>query len=402
MRSSRASRRSASPTASSTPQSTSVARGLLARGLAVGDRLGMWAPNRSEWTLVQYASAKLGVILVNVNPAYGSSEVAYALRQSGCRALVAARGFRDTDYAAHARRGALRAPRARVGRVARHGRLGRVAGRGRGGAAGRRARPRARPAARRRDQHPVHERHDGLPEGRRADAPQHPQQRLPRRTGLPLQRARPHLHPGARSTTASAWSWATSARRRTARAWSSRARASTPARRSRRSPQERCTSLYGVPTMFIAELGHPSFAEHDLSSLRTGIMAGSPCPVEIMRRVVREMSMAEVTICYGMTETSPVSTQSSPDDPLELRVSTVGRVHPHLEVKLVDPATRRDRRARRAPASCARAATPSCAATGTTRSARARSSTPTASCTRATSRRWTSRATSTSSAAART
>ncbi len=103
--------------------------------------------------------------------------------------------------------------------------------------------------------------------------------------------------------------------------------------------EERCTSLYGVPTMFIAELAHPSFGEHDLSSLRTGIMAGSPCPVDVMRRVVSEMSMAEVTICYGMTETSPVSTQSSPDDPLELRVSTVGRVHPHLEIKLVDPAT---------------------------------------------------------------
>src|SRR5262249_3751649 len=102
---------------------------------------------------------------------------------------------------------------------------------------------------------------------------------------------------------------------------------------------ERCTSLYGVPTMFIAVLDHPRFAEFDLSSLRTGIMAGSPCPVEVMRRVQSQMHMPEVTICYGMTETSPVSTQTATDDPLEKRVGTVGRVHPHIEVKIVDPAT---------------------------------------------------------------
>jgi fatty-acyl-CoA synthase len=102
---------------------------------------------------------------------------------------------------------------------------------------------------------------------------------------------------------------------------------------------ERCTSLYGVPTMFIAELGLPNFADYDLSSLRTGIMAGSPCPVEVMKRVVDEMGMTEVTICYGMTETSPVSTQTGADDDLDRRTSTVGRVHPHLEVKIVDPET---------------------------------------------------------------
>jgi fatty-acyl-CoA synthase len=102
---------------------------------------------------------------------------------------------------------------------------------------------------------------------------------------------------------------------------------------------ERCTSLYGVPTMFIAELGLPNFADYDLSSLRTGIMAGSPCPVEVMKRVVDEMGMTEVTICYGMTETSPVSTQTGADDDLDRRTSTVGRVHPHVEIKVVDPAT---------------------------------------------------------------
>jgi len=112
-----------------------------------------------------------------------------------------------------------------------------------------------------------------------------------------------------------------------------------PAATLRAVQQERCTALYGVPTMFIAELGLPNFADYDLSSLRTGIMAGSPCPVEVMRRVVGEMHMGEVTICYGMTETSPVSTQTTADDDLEHRVSTVGRVHPHVEVKIVDPVT---------------------------------------------------------------
>jgi fatty-acyl-CoA synthase len=112
-----------------------------------------------------------------------------------------------------------------------------------------------------------------------------------------------------------------------------------PALTLRAVQEERCTSLYGVPTMFIAELALPDFADYDLSSLRTGIMAGSPCPVEVMKRVVDEMGMAEVTICYGMTETSPVSTQTGSDDDLDRRTATVGRVHPHLEVKVVDPDT---------------------------------------------------------------
>ena len=121
--------------------------------------------------------------------------------------------------------------------------------------------------------------------------------------------------------------------------------------------EERCTSLYGVPTMFIAQLEHPRFGDYDLSSLRTGIMAGSPCPIETMRRVVSEMHMEEVTICYGMTETSPVSTQTAAEDPLEKRVGTVGRVHPHVEVKVVDPETRPRSSSASSRASCARAAT---------------------------------------------
>jgi fatty-acyl-CoA synthase len=315
-----------------------VARGLLARGLATGDRLGMWAPNRSEWTLVQYASAKLGVILVNINPAYGSSEVAYALRQSGCRALVAASGFRDSDYTAVLGEARSQLPALEwtvwLDTPDWDGLLGEGEG---------------VPLA------AVRERSQGL---RPDDAINI--QYTSGTTGFPKGAVLTHRNilnngylvgEGCRyseldricipvpfyhcfgmvmgnlgATTHGACMVIPSA--------GFDAGATLAA-----VSQERCTSLYGVPTMFIAELGHASFAEHDLSSLRTGIMAGSPCPVEVMRRVVREMSMAEVTICYGMTETSPVSTQSSPDDPLELRVSTVGRVHPHLEVKLVDPET---------------------------------------------------------------
>ena len=165
---------------------------------------------------------------------------------------------------------------------------------------------------------------------------------------------------------------------------------------------ERCTSLYGVPTMFIAMLEHPAFATADLGTLRTGIMAGSPCPVEVMRRVVAEMNMRDVAICYGMTETSPVSTQTRSDDTLERRVGSVGRVGPHVEVKIVDAGHRRGPSSAASRASCARAATASCSATGSSRRRPARRSTPRAGCTPATSRRWTPRATATSSAAART
>ena len=157
--------------------------------------------------------------------------------------------------------------------------------------------------------------------------------------------------------------------------------------------EERCTSLYGVPTMFIAELNHPRFGEFDLSSLRTGIMAGSPCPIEVMKQVIERMHMDEVTICYGMTETSPVSTQTAAGDSLEKRTQTVGRVHPHLEVKLIDPATGAHGASAASPASCSRAATASWPATGTTPSARPRRSTSTAGCTPATWPRWTTTAT---------
>ena len=207
------------------------------------------------------------------------------------------------------------------------------------GAARRAGRARGGPGLRRPDQHPVHQRDHRVPQGRHAVAPQHPQQRLLHRRAAAGTPSRTGSASRCPSTTASGWCWATWPAPRTAPASSSRRPGSTRPPRLRAVQAERCTALYGVPTMFIAELGLADFAGYDLSSLRTGIMAGSPCPVEVMKRVVSEMHMTEVTICYGMTETSPVSTQTSADDDMERRVSTVGRVHPHLEVKITDPET---------------------------------------------------------------
>jgi fatty-acyl-CoA synthase len=315
-----------------------LARGLLARGLEAGDRLGIWSPNRWEWTLVQYASAKLGVILVNINPAYGSSEVAYALAQSGCRALVAAQGFRDSDYTATLAEVRARLPALEWTVWLDGGDWDDLLADGR-------SEPLTALRERSSRLHPddainiqytsgttgfpkgavlTHRNilNNGYLVGHGCHYSEHDRICIP----VPFYHCFGMVMGNLGATTHGACMVIPSA--------GFDAGATLAA-----VSGERCTSLYGVPTMFIAELAHPSFAEHDLSSLRTGIMAGSPCPVEIMRRVVHEMSMAEVTICYGMTETSPVSTQSSPDDPLELRVSTVGRVHPHLEIKLVDPAT---------------------------------------------------------------
>ena len=343
-RSSPATRTSATRTRSWGRPSTALARALLARGLEPGDRLGIWSPNCAEWVLVQYATAKAGIVLVNINPAYRTSELEYALRQSGCRCADRRAGVQD-----------LRLRRdGRVRCAATLPELEHVvfldAATGTALAAGTGPRHVELPdvPVRRRDQHPVHERHHGLPQGRHAQPPQHPQQRLLRGRGLPLHRGRPRLHPGALLPLLRHGHGQPRLHhaRRLHGDPGGRVRAGGDA--ARPSQEERCTSLYGVPTMFIAELEHPHFAEFDLSSLRTGIMAGSPCPIETMRRVVDEMHMEEVTICYGMTETSPVSTQTGADDPLEKRVGTVGRVHPHVEIKVVDPETGRDRRPRRA------------------------------------------------------
>jgi fatty-acyl-CoA synthase len=313
-----------------------LARGLIAAGLVRGDRLGIWSPNRAEWTLVQYATAKLGVILVNLNPAYRTSELEYALRQSGCRMLIAAPVFKTSDY------------RAMVGEV-----------------------------------------QAGLPELERAvfldgsdwdellaGAADVPAAELAAgsaelspddainiqytsgTTGFPKGATLTHRNilnngfmvgEGCRYTEADrvcipvpfyhcfGMVMGNLACTSHGATMVIPAPAFEPGATLSAVAGEGCTSLYGVPTMFIAQLDHPRFDEFDLSSLRTGIMAGSPCPVEVMRRVIERMHMSEVGICYGMTETSPVSTQTAFDDPLEKRVGSVGRVGPHLELKVVDP-----------------------------------------------------------------
>ena len=330
------------------------AAGLLALGLERGDRIGIWSLNNAEWVTTQFATAKAGLILVNINPSYRLTELEYALNKVACKALILATRFKTSDYIGLLTQLAPELPACRPGALdsARLPHLRTVIQIG-GSSPGtyafddvaglatdwhRAELARLQPAAavRRHHQHPVHQRDHRQPERRLADPPQHPQQRLLHRRGDAADRAGQALHPGP----------ALPLLRHGARqprlhhAW--HARWSIPARGSTRWPrlqavaEERCTGLHGVPTMFIAELEHPEFDRFDLSSLRTGIMAGSPCPIEVMRRAVSRMHLREITIAYGMTETSPVSFQSSTDDPIERRVSTVGRIHPHLEVKIVD------------------------------------------------------------------
>jgi fatty-acyl-CoA synthase len=315
-----------------------VARGLLARGVGKGDRVGIWAPNLPEWVLTQYATASIGAILVNINPAYRTHELAYVLKQAGVRTLVSAQTHKNSDYRAMV--GEVRDDCLELQDVIFLGTLGWDVLLADG----------AEVAA------------DTLTEAAAALSPDDPIniQYTSGTTGFPKGATLSHHNIlnngffvgelcsyteedrvcvpvpfyhcfgmvmgnlGATSHGACIVIPAPSFE---------------PAATLRAAAAERCTSLYGVPTMFIAELAEPEFGSHDLSTLRTGIMAGSPCPVEVMKRVVGEMGMTEVTICYGMTETSPVSTQTRADDDLERRVSTVGVVHPHVEVKVVDPET---------------------------------------------------------------
>ncbi|GAA2648793.1 AMP-binding protein [Streptomyces vastus] len=315
-----------------------VARGLLAKGVTKGDRVGIWAVNCPEWVLIQYATARIGAIMVNINPAYRAHELEYVLKQAGISLLVASLAHKGTDY------------RALVGQVS-----GKC--------------PQLRETVYVSD-----ESWDALV----ADAASVPYEQLAAleaelscddpvniqytsgTTGFPKGATLSHhniLNNGY-------WVGRTVGYTEQDRvcvpvpfyhcfgmvmgnlaAMSHGAcivlpaPSFDPAATLKAVARERCTSLYGVPTMFIAELNLPDFATYDLSSLRTGIMAGSPCPVEVMKRVVSEMHMAEVSICYGMTETSPVSLQTRRDDDLEHRTGTVGRVLPHIEVKVVDPAS---------------------------------------------------------------
>ncbi|SFE14216.1 AMP-binding protein [Blastococcus tunisiensis] len=315
-----------------------VALGLDRLGVGKGDRVGIWAPNCAEWAFVQYATAKLGAILVNINPAYRTHELSYVLEQAGISVLVSAPEFKTSDYrsmVAEVRDGcaALREV-VFLGSPEWDALL----------AAGRAG-----------DRELLVRRETELS----ADDPINIQY-TSGTTGFPKGATLTHhnllnngffVGEGCGYTEADricipvpyyhcfGMGMGNLAATSHGATMVIPAPGFDPALTLRAVQEERCTSLYGVPTMFIAELGLPDFADYDLSSLRTGIMAGSPCPVEVMKRVVSEMGMTEVTICYGMTETSPVSTQTGADDDLDRRTATVGRVHPHLEVKVVDPAT---------------------------------------------------------------
>ncbi len=314
-----------------------AARGLISRGVQKGDRVGIWAPNRYEWVVLQYATARIGAILVNINPAYKTSELEYVLRQSGTSVLLLARAFRSADYVAMLGAVRERCPELREALVLEdHWQQLLADGRD-------------TPQAALTDREtglqfddPINIQYTsgttGFPKGATlshhnilnngffiGEALRYTEQD---RVCIPV----PFYHcfgmvlGNLACTTHGACmvipgeSYEPLAAMETVQA-------------------ERCTALYGVPTMFIGELDHPRFADFDFSSLRTGIMAGSPCPIEVMKRVQSQMHMPEVTICYGMTETAPVSTQSSTDDPLDKRVATVGRVHPHVEIKIVEPTT---------------------------------------------------------------
>ena len=329
------------------------AAGLLALGLQRGDRLGIWSLNNAEWVVVQFATAKAGIILVNINPSYRVTELEFALNKVGCAALVTATHFKTSDYIAMLNQvvpelagsapGRLRSARVPALRTviqiggSAPGTLPFDAVPGLAGDAHRDALARLQPTLQFDD--PINIQFTsgttGAPKG--AVLTHHnilnngyfigEAMRLSEADRLcipvPLYHCFGMVLGNLACTTHGA-------------AMVQPGPGFDPLAVLRTVAEERCTGLHGVPTMFIAELEHPEFERFDLSSLRTGIMAGSPCPIEVMRRAVERMNLAEITICYGMTETSPVSFQSSTSDPLERRVSTVGRVHPHLEVKIVD------------------------------------------------------------------
>ncbi len=315
-------------------QTSLAARGLMARGVKAGDRVGIWSPNRYEWVVTQYATARMGAILVNINPAYKTTELEYALRQSGVSLLMLSRGFRTTNYVSMVDEVRGELPELTQilvlddewdslladGDEVTDDAL-------------------AQREAQLQFDDPINIQYTsgttGFPKGatlshhnilnngffigetlRYSDVD---------RVCIPV----PFYHcfgmvlGNLACTTHGACMVIPG-------------EGFEPIAVMETVQAEKCTALYGVPTMFIGELDHPRIAEFDFSTLRTGIMAGSPCPIEVMKRVQSTMHMDEVTICYGMTETSPVSTQSATDDPLDKRVETVGRVHPHIEVKIID------------------------------------------------------------------
>ncbi len=330
------------------------AAGLLALGFEPGDRIGIWSPNNVEWVITQFATAKAGLILVNINPAYRIGELEYALNKVECTGIVIAERFKTSDYVellgklapelantAPGELNAARLPQLRsVICIAEHSHDGMY--RFMDVAACGTAQQKQRLAAIAPSLQPDDAINiqftsgtTGMPKGAtlthfniinngyfvgRA-------MRLTDTDRLCIPVPLYHCFGMVMGVLTCVTNGATMV---------FPAEAFEPGSVLEAVAAEKCTALHGVPTMFIAELDHPQFADYDLSSLRTGIMAGAPCPIEVMKRVFDEMHMSEVTIAYGMTETSPVSFQSSIDDDLEKRVSTVGRVHPHLEVKLID------------------------------------------------------------------
>ncbi|MCH1866578.1 AMP-binding protein [Nocardioides sp. CFH 31398] len=314
------------------------ARGLLARGVRTGDRVGIWAPNCAEWTITQLATARIGAVLVTINPAYRTHELTYALDKSGVSLLVSASSFRSSDYAAMIGEVREDVPSLRSVVLLDTDDWGELLEEG----AGLPADAVSRVAHDLRANDPINIQYTSGTTGRPKGATLSHRNILNNghfvtetieltaadRLCIPV----PFYHcfgmvmanlgcvthgstmviPGP---------------------------AFDPATVLRTVQDERCTALYGVPTMFIAMQNHPDFASFDLTSLRTGIMAGSICPVEVMKRCIEDMHMDQVSIAYGMTETSPVSCQTLMSDDLDRRTSTIGRVHPHLEIKVVDPAT---------------------------------------------------------------
>jgi fatty-acyl-CoA synthase len=314
-----------------------AARGLMAHGVKKGDRVGIWAPNRYEWTVLQYATARIGAILVNLNPAYRTAELEYALRQSSVSFLALAKSFRTADYGAMLDEVRDQCPELRESLVLDESWDSLL----REGAAVSQTNLADREATIQFDE-PINIQYTsgttGFPKG--ATLSHHNILNNGYFVGETLHLTEadrvcipvPFYHCFGMVLGNLACTTHGACMVVPAEAYDPRIVMETV-------EAERCTALYGVPTMFIGELDHPDFDSFDFSSLRTGIMAGSPCPAEVMKKVQSRMNMTEVTICYGMTETSPVSTQSTTDDPLEKRVSTVGRVHPHVEIKVVDPAT---------------------------------------------------------------
>ncbi|WP_017585687.1 AMP-binding protein [Nocardiopsis ganjiahuensis] len=313
-----------------------VALGLLDLGVAKGDRVGIWAPNRAEWTFVQYATARIGAVMVNINPAYRTHELEYVLNQAGVSVLVAAPSFKTSDYAGMIEEVRGKCPELREVVLFDGPAWDSLL------AAGDQGDP------------------ERLAEAEAALSPDDPIniQYTSGTTGFPKGATLSHHNILNNGYSVGELLGYTEADRIAipvpfyhcfGMVMGNLAATShgacmvipgpgfDPAAALDAVQAEGCTSLYGVPAMFIAELALPGFDSYDLSTLRTGIMAGSPCPVEVMRQVIDRMGMAEVSICYGMTETSPVSTQTRRDDSVERRVSTVGRVGPHLEVKIVDP-----------------------------------------------------------------